>query len=173
MVYEGINALTGIIPADPSYYRDYEILNKVFVVDHKKVPAGIPLKDKKKKFSRPVQVPAIGSIYRKEEWPFSTIRYNDIGNENTIHHPGDYSITHTISIRDNSVFIDEYLVVSTPEHMKKTRAEKFLKAVIWQLMNDDESFIEKYSEVITLPYNQWTYPVNQESVPACIPGTCG
>lgn len=52
-------------------------------------------------------------------------------------------VSHDLTIFDNAVWVDGMKVVNAPDNFTKARKEKFLRAVIWSMINDQENFFDQ------------------------------
>lgn len=157
MAYDGINILTGIVPSPDSdnvnyRYNDYEIISNVFSIDHYAVYPGLPLgsKGSLKRAYNPPSIPTIGSLYRKETFP--GISYANIGLSEKIQDGITAEITPRMDVTLNGVIIasaPKFTTTKTGKEKARTQAQKlrFCKAVIWGLMNDENTLKDKLSEI--------------------------
>ena len=74
------------------------------------------------------------------------VSYRNITAENTVHDPEDYTIVHTITIENNTVFLNGKYIIGAPAGKTKAFKEKFCKAVVWSLLNDDQGLKDKLKE---------------------------
>ncbi|MCK9592903.1 MAG: hypothetical protein M0Q91_12940 [Methanoregula sp.] len=91
------------------------------------------------------------------------VSYNGITKENQIHDLTDYEIIHKIEIKDNSVYLNDVLIATSPAGKSKAQKEKFCKAIVWSLMNDPISLQDKLSEISEIK------PAVVETIPEIVP----
>lgn len=155
MFYEGINALTGIIPIPDQYdiTHNAENISKVFVVDHYHVCKGSPCKPG---YLMGFAVPKVGSLVGPHK--FTAPSYSEIKTEMEIHDPNDYEIRINAEITPGmDVLLNGILIASAPEYKqqktgktkKLTQPERarFCRGVIWWLINDAECLKDKLVEI--------------------------
>lgn len=91
----------------------------------------------------------LGWIVRKSMGELKgNVSYSRIDQDNEINDPDNYEIKHKVIInKDYSVSLNDRLIASAPT--KKTRAfkERFCKAIIWSLMNDQDCLRDKLKEI--------------------------
>lgn len=73
--------------------------------------------------------------------------YKGITKENHIHDPADYGIIHKIEIKDNSVYLNDVLIATSPAGKSKAQKERFCKSIVWALMNDPISLQDKLADI--------------------------
>jgi len=76
------------------------------------------------------------------------VSYSRISADNEISDPDNYEIKHKITIdQDYFVSLNDHHIAMAP--LKKTKAfkERFCKAIVWSLMNDENSLRDKLKEI--------------------------
>jgi len=154
--YEGINALTGIVPIPDQYdiVHNAKTLSKIFAVDHYAFPGkGSPCK---KGYLMGFAVPKVGSLVGPHK--YSTPQYGGIQDETEIHDPTNYEILiHAEITPGMDVLLNGVLIASAPVYKqqvtgktkKLTQPERarFCRGVIWWLLNDENCLKDKLSEI--------------------------
>lgn len=90
----------------------------------------------------------LGSIYRKEQG--TGINYRDIKTQTQIQDPRNRNLIHRIEIEVrygvHQVRLNDKIIATAPGK-NRVQDERFCKAVVWGLLNDEITLKEKLSEI--------------------------
>ena len=142
-----INIFNGEISIGPisKSYMFLSLIGKP--IDHYHVPKGNPKDGNKSHRYIPIRL-NFAIKDNSDQW-HGKVSYAKITNETTVYTgSGDNTESHKIEITSGYfVELDNQVIAIAP--VKKTKAfkEKFCKAIVWQLMNDETTLKEKLKEI--------------------------